>query len=100
MQARSRLDVLIASTDLPLRRGRQPLMAEVCGDIVVLSVPCYEHSAAGRGNRKHSRRSLPRLSAAKPTNTRVAGVSRLHSPDRPSRQAMMIVAPMGSDISE
>lgn len=51
MQARSRLDVLIASTDLPLRRGRQPLMAEVCGDIVVLSVPCYEHSAAGRGTK-------------------------------------------------
>ncbi|RDH73963.1 hypothetical protein DVS77_34350 [Mycolicibacterium moriokaense] len=75
-------------------------MAEVCGDVVVLSVPCYEHSAAGRGNRKHSRRSLPRFAAAKPTNTRVAGVSRLHSPDRTSRHAMTTVAPMGSDISE
>lgn len=90
-------DVLISLTDLTLRRDRPAGLAEVCGDVVVLSVLCWEHSAAALGNRKGSRRSSPLLSAAKPTNTPVADVSRLHSP---GRQALTIVGPMGSDISE
>ncbi len=40
-------DVLISLTDLTLRRDRPAGLAEACGDVVVLSVPCWEHSAAG-----------------------------------------------------
>lgn len=94
MQGRN-WDVLISLTDMPLRRGRQPVIAEASGDVAVLSVPGLGAFRRGARERKALAAVVAAIVRGVADQHRVAGVGRLESANRKGCQAMTIVAPIG-----